>query len=73
MDTASDLDIVVSSPSREATQSLFQLRAQLQRTGVADNVRVNHRAKVPILTFTSLPAYGEPYFLCLMDQLNEVC
>jgi non-canonical poly(A) RNA polymerase PAPD5/7 len=61
------------SEARGVKQPLFQLRQFLKDSGITDDVQVNHRAKVPILTFTTSPAYGEPRsFTSFRDHVHLI-
>ncbi|KAJ6457266.1 hypothetical protein C8R45DRAFT_913659 [Mycena sanguinolenta] len=57
-----DMDLVVMTreviPAADKKRPLFQLSTILKAKRVTTDVRVNHRAKVPILTFTSLSELG---------------
>ncbi|KAF7340984.1 Non-canonical poly(A) RNA polymerase PAPD5 [Mycena sanguinolenta] len=57
-----DMDLVVMTreviPAAEKKRPLFQLSTILKAKRVTTDVRVNHRARVPIITFTSLPEFG---------------
>ncbi|EIW87329.1 Nucleotidyltransferase [Coniophora puteana RWD-64-598 SS2] len=54
-----DVDIVLSLPHADSRSelktSLFQLAAMLKRTGVASDVEVRHQARIPIISFQTVP------------------
>ncbi|KAJ7657010.1 hypothetical protein DFH06DRAFT_1199014 [Mycena polygramma] len=57
-----DMDLVVMTreviPAAEKKRPLFQMSTILKAARITWDVQVNHRARVPILTFKSLPEYG---------------
>ncbi|KAF8215652.1 hypothetical protein K438DRAFT_1704521 [Mycena galopus ATCC 62051] len=57
-----DIDLVVMTreeiPAAEKKRPLFQMSTILKSARLTWDVQVNFRAKVPILTFKSLPEYG---------------
>ncbi|KAJ7157362.1 hypothetical protein C8R46DRAFT_909176 [Mycena filopes] len=57
-----DMDLVVMTreeiPAAEKKRPLFQMSTILKAARITWDVQVNFRARVPILTFKSLPEYG---------------
>ncbi|KAJ7696810.1 hypothetical protein B0H17DRAFT_1053139 [Mycena rosella] len=57
-----DMDIAIMTgeviPTAEKKRPLFQMSTILKAARLTWDVQVNHRARVPILTFKSLPEYG---------------
>ncbi|KAJ7292560.1 Nucleotidyltransferase [Mycena rebaudengoi] len=57
-----DMDIAVMTkeviPTAEKKRPLFQMSTILKSARITWEVQVNYRARVPILTFQSLPEYG---------------
>ncbi|KAJ7083322.1 hypothetical protein B0H15DRAFT_850579 [Mycena belliarum] len=57
-----DMDIAILTseviPAAEKKRPLFQMSSILKAARLTWDVQVNHRARVPILTFKSLPEYG---------------
>ncbi|KAJ6601034.1 hypothetical protein DFH09DRAFT_1126548 [Mycena vulgaris] len=57
-----DMDIAIMTreviPAAEKKRPLFQMSTILKAARLTWDIQVNHRARVPILTFKSLPEYG---------------
>ena len=66
----SDLDVVIRlddvDHQDDKKRTLFQLSAALKASGVTRQARVNHYARVPVVTFQSEPNFG-PSFLISVD------
>lgn len=69
---SSDIDIAVEIPSvPDVKDALFQLSSRIKSSGLTSTrVVVNHRARAPIISFTTREEYGEsallPSILSLM-------
>jgi non-canonical poly(A) RNA polymerase PAPD5/7 len=62
------LDVVIRLPGvdhqEDKKRTLFQLSAALMKSGVTMDVHVNHFARVPVVTFQTLPNFGAfPYLI----------
>ncbi|KAJ7439957.1 hypothetical protein FB451DRAFT_1301119 [Mycena latifolia] len=57
-----DMDLAIMTremiPAADKKRTLFQMSTILKAARITWDVQVNHRARVPILTFKSLPEYG---------------
>lgn len=66
--TNRDLDVVIRLPSvddqTEKKRVLFQLSAALKASGITRDVQVNHFARVPVVTFQTVPNFGESLSSC---------
>lgn len=61
--TCSDIDVLIQTPQiyedAYKIRALFQLQSMLRSTQLTRNGQVSSGAKVPILSFSSVPAFGE--------------
>lgn len=66
--TYRDTDLVVTMPEsyddpETKKKTLFQLSALMRNNRVATHVQVIHRARVPVISFQTLPDLGESRFV----------